>query len=107
MPRGARLAGRGVRRPAVAAFAAAVCVAVLAPPGAAAHVYWSSLFGVGRANLDGSGADFRFMPVSTTCGVALAGGRIFWGIDRGSIGVGGLDGSVIDFNLLDAPSYYC
>ena len=90
-----------------ATFAAALCMALLAPSGAVAHVYWTSLFGVGRANLDGSGADTRFIAVSTTCGVALPNGQIFWGIDRGSIGVGGLDGSVINGHLLDAPSYFC
>jgi len=82
-------------------------LALLAPSAAGAYVYWSSLSGVGRANLDGSAGDFRFIDVLTTCGVAVTQSRIYWGIDRGSIGVGGLDGSVINGRLLDAPSYFC
>lgn len=103
--RGGRLAGGDPPRRAI--FAWVVCLALLAPSVSAAHVYWSSLSGVGRADLDGSGVDVHFIATQTTCGVAPQNGRIFWGIDRGSIGVGGLDGSVLNGRLLDAPSYFC
>ncbi len=64
-----------------------------------AHVYWadtnSSLGSIGRASLDGSGADQTFITgVSQPCGVAVDGRYIYWAnTDNDSIGRANLDGS--------------
>jgi hypothetical protein len=58
-----RRTDRGGRRAALGAstFATVVCLALLAPSGAGAFVSWSSVVGVGRANLDGAAASPTFI----------------------------------------------
>ena len=64
------------------------------------HVYWANQFGntIGRANLDGSGANHSFITgADLPCGVAVDGGHVYWANGGGTtIGSANLDGSGAD-----------
>jgi hypothetical protein len=68
------------------------------------HVFWATRDGlIGRANLDGSGANPRFLdpPFSEPCGVAVGGGYVYWTGGLGySVGRARLDGSEVEFDLI-------
>ena len=72
------------------------------------HIYWAELLGgavgrpaeggaVGRANRDGSGVDATFIPTpgKGACGVAIAGGHIYWA-SGGAIARANVDGTGVD-----------
>jgi virginiamycin B lyase len=63
----------------------------------ASHVFWAepSYGSIGRANLDGSGADYTFITgAENPCGLAVDGGHVYWSnFSGGSIGRANLDGS--------------
>ncbi len=78
------------------------------------YIYWSGANGgtatnVGRANLDGTGADPTFITGGANpCGVAVNGSYIYWYGDESTyIGRANLDGSDINQNFIDAGSEGC
>jgi hypothetical protein len=60
------------------------------------HIYWGALGkGISRANLDGSGVEEEFIPLSpsaTPCGVAVDSAHVYWTDSAGAVGVADLDG---------------
>src|SRR5689334_520787 len=84
----------------VLALATVVLLAVA--PSAHAYVYWVPLFGapaIGRANLDGSTINPRFLLVDASRGLVADGSHLFWGTDSG-ISRANPDGSDIHTNLI-------
>src|SRR5437588_2893277 len=80
----------------------AVVVLVLTAPAASAYVYWTSAPGmvntIGRANLDGSGANASFISVGggsdSLFGLAVDSAHAFWADqDPNAIGRANLNGS--------------
>ena len=65
----------------------------------AAHVYWTTLVGVGRANLDGTAAQEGFIPASGDTGVAVDAAHVYWtniAGGSGNIGRASLDGTGVN-----------
>ena len=100
----ARLDGTGVEHSFVSGTGRRPCGVALDRK----HIYWGELQGgkvgrpdeggaVGRANRDGSGVNARFIPPPDGggCGVAIAGGHIYWA-NGGAIGRANLDGTDVD-----------
>jgi sugar lactone lactonase YvrE len=79
---------------------AIVVAAALAAPDARAYIYWTNGDGgtIGRANLDGSGANQNFIVNSNRpYGVAVDGAHVYWANYSGeTIGRANLDGSAAD-----------
>lgn len=82
----------------------------------ALHVYWanSSSDTIGRANLDGSGADHSFIVgASNPCGVAVNATHIFWANHQAtqgtepSIGRATIDGAAVDQGFIDGLNGPC
>jgi sugar lactone lactonase YvrE len=78
-------------------LAAVLLLTVAFVPRAAAFVYWANAGNgtIGRANLDGTGANQSLIGgVGTPCGVAVDAAHIYWANDSGSgaIGRSNLDG---------------
>ena len=73
----------------------------------AAHVYWTTSIGIGRANLDGTAAQEGFIPATLAIGVAANAANIYWtnfdGVD-GHIGRANLDGSNVNQTFINPPS---
>jgi hypothetical protein len=71
----------------------------------AQHLYWASRDGsIGRANLDGSEANPRFLSVGgSPCGVAVGGGYVYWigGRYGSSLGRARTDGTGVEPELVD------
>ena len=68
-----------------------------------AFVYWPTIGSIGRANLDGTGADRTFIDLGTPCGIAVSRTHIYWGREarrRDAIGRANLDGSGVDKNFI-------
>jgi hypothetical protein len=69
------------------------------------HIYWSETWAnrIGRANLDGSGADHAFITgADEPIGVAVDRQHVYWANeDGGSIGRANLDGSDADQSFID------
>jgi hypothetical protein len=68
-----------------------------------AHVYWAGSEGIGRANLDGSGATpgFVSVPGGYYQAVAVDGSHIYWTDDvAGTIGRANLDGSDVEADFI-------
>jgi streptogramin lyase len=62
-----------------------------------AYIYWSASSEIGRANLDGSGANHAFISGISAFGVAVDDAHIFWtDHDRGAIGRANLDGTGVN-----------
>lgn len=78
------------------AILALACTAVRAQ----GYVYWTSTASsatVGRANLDGSGANARFITAGhPSFGLAVDGGRIYWTTGVGAVARANLDGTGVD-----------
>jgi len=75
----------------------------------ASHVYWGNFQGgtLGRAGLDGSGADNAFVTgLEYPCGVAVDGTYVYW-TDRGGVGRAKLDGTEVDRGFISAPDGAC
>jgi sugar lactone lactonase YvrE len=94
-----------IGRPRGGVVALAVALAVIAfgclAAQADAFVYWSidgNFFAIGRANLDGSGVDQRFITgVNDPGGVAVDAQHVYWtNTGSGTIGRANLDGSGVD-----------
>jgi virginiamycin B lyase len=77
----------------------------------ASHVFWAepSSGSIGRANLDGSGADYTFITgAENPCGIAIDGAHIYWANFRGgSIGRANLDGSDVAQTFVAAVDGPC
>jgi hypothetical protein len=78
------------------------------------YIYWSGANGgtatnVGRASIDGTGADPNFITGGQNpCGVAVNSSYIYWYGDGGSyIGRANLDGSDVNHQFIDAGSGGC
>ncbi len=100
----ARLDGTGVEHSFVSGAGRIPCGVALDRK----HIYWAELLGgavgrpaeggaVGRANRDGSGVDTTFIPTpgKGACGVAIAGGHIYWP-SGGAIARANVDGTGVD-----------
>ena len=63
---------------------------------------------IGRANLDGTGVDKRFITGVSNgfCGIAVAGGHIFW-TNGGFVGRANLDGTGVDRRFIRTASAPC
>jgi len=58
------------------------------------HVYWAAPGGIGRANIDGTGAAWGWMATGPTAGVAVDSEHVYWPDNaNGSIGRANIDGS--------------
>jgi virginiamycin B lyase len=96
------LKGRADRRVAPAMLAAALGVLVLActSPRAQAYVYWTSTSSsgtVGRANLDGGGANDSFIRAGhPSFGLAVDPAHLYWTTSNGHIARANLDGTEAD-----------
>ncbi len=67
----------------------------------AAHVYWTTSIGIGRANLDGTAAQEGFIPAHGDTGVAVDAAHVYWsGGAGGDIGRANLDGSGVDQSFI-------
>lgn len=77
----------------------------------ASHVFWAepAKGSIGRANLDGSGADYTFITgAENPCGIAVDGAHIYWANFRGgSIGRANLDGSGVTQAFIGAVDGPC
>jgi hypothetical protein len=90
-----RLGGaQGARGELVRTFAAALAaaVALMVAPAASAYVYWTNQSAVGRAGLDGSSPNEKFVAASRPCSVALNPSHIFWAT-KNAIYTGSLNGA--------------
>jgi hypothetical protein len=102
----ARLDGTGVEHSFVSGTGRRPCGVALDRK----HIYWAELQGgeigspdeggaIGRANRDGTAVNASFIPTPSTgdCGVAIAGGHIYWAtVDHGTIGRANVDGTGVD-----------
>ncbi len=72
------------------------------------HVYWADYLGgaIGRANLDGSGVNPRFIPLTgSPLGVAVGGGHVYWTLEAShSIARANLDGSGVQPSFITGAS---
>ena len=74
------------------------------------HIYWASRNGraIGRANLDGSAPQPRFIPgPHPMCGVTTSPTHIYWANEADSIGRARLDGSEVDHHFIEGASSPC
>lgn len=73
------------------------------------YIFWATRDGfIGRANLDGSGADPRFInpPFAEPCGVAVGDDYVYWaGGPVYSVGRARLDGSEVEHDLVTGSGY--
>jgi hypothetical protein len=89
------------------------CVSLVAVVGG--HIYWTNDGFVGRANLDGTGVNRRFIrTASGPCGVAAYQGHIYWTQWKGgiahpstTIGRANLDGSSINNQFVTGIHAFC
>jgi hypothetical protein len=84
---------------------------LLIAPSAGAFVYWtdSSDYTIGRASIDGTGADDQFIgSIPGVCGLATDSEFLYWGNSRlGTIGRSTLDGSDINQSLISGGLGTC
>lgn len=76
----------------------------------AGHVYWvnSAAGSIGRANIDGSGADNGFITgLKEPNGIAVNGTSIFWSTTPGPIGRANLNGSSVNKTLIPNDGEPC
>jgi hypothetical protein len=82
------------------------------------HIYWSNGLTIGRARLDGTGADGEFIrglgiPHGWSCGIAVAGKYIYWGHAGESlkpiatIGRANLDGTGVNKHFITGLTNGC
>ena len=65
------------------------------------QIYWPTAGGhVGRANLDGTGADQRFIEDVNPYGIAVDASHIYWPRFNTSIWRANLDGTGVDVNFI-------
>lgn len=104
--------GRSTRAITVLALVVGIVLALAAidASSASAYIYWANFYGptsIGRANLDGTGANQSFIPGrgdEAPIAVAAFGDHIYWtnnGADgKGSIGRANLDGTNVNQNFI-------
>ena len=70
-----------------------------------AYIYWTGNNGIGRANLDGTGAISSFIPEpGSPGGVAVDGAHVYWAnLETGTIGRANLDGTGVNPSFITAP----
>jgi hypothetical protein len=86
---------------------------------ASRHIYWDNNNHIGRVNLNGGNPKPKFIARSTggtqggSCGLAAAGGRLYWGdasyregTEVYAIDSAKLNGSSVNYNLLSHLKYY-
>jgi RsiW-degrading membrane proteinase PrsW (M82 family) len=82
------------------------------------YIYWMNIaeslkpVTIGRANLDGTGVNKRFITgVATGCGIAVVRGYIYWTnggfSDRHAIGRANLDGTGVSQRFIRTAGYPC
>ena len=92
----------------VAGFLTLFVLTVALAPRAEAFVYWADLTAgnestIGRANLDGTGADHRFITrTGDPSGVAVDAEYVYWSDSGGTIGRADLDGTGVDRSFIAA-----
>ena len=80
------------------------------PGSVATHIYWATPAGsIGRANLDGTGVNDKFVTgLKSTCGVAVAGSHIYWTNNQDdTIGRANLDGTGVNQTLITGTGGAC
>src|SRR5918911_204635 len=95
-----------VRRAAPTLATLVLATFVLAAP-ADAFVYWanSGTNSIGRANLDGTGADQSFITgANAPVGVAVDGAHIYWTTPAAVVGRANLDGTGVDHSFIATAS---
>jgi hypothetical protein len=78
------------------------------------YIYWTNAaewrkpVPIGRANLDGTGVNKRFITGVTngSCGIAASGGHIYW-TTGGFLGRANLDGTGVNRRFIRTPSGPC
>ena len=93
--------------PKTVATLVVACVCAWMAASANAYVYWSSFAGssVGRAGLDGGGANASFVPAPQAAGVAVDAHFVYWADGAaGTIGRANLDGSAPNQNFITGAS---
>jgi hypothetical protein len=71
-------------------------------------IYWSGLTAIGRAGIDGTGADPSLIATNHATGLALDGQHLYWGENEiGAIGRADLDGKNVDLGFVAAPGDPC
>ena len=72
-----------------------------------AYIYWTGSNGIGRANLDGTGANPSFIPeASSPYGVAVDSAHVYWAnfeTGTSTIGRANLDGTGANPSFITAP----
>lgn len=103
--------GRIALRVSIAAVLAAVAAAAAYPGSSPAAVYWTSEYGIGRANLDGEAVEQSFIGSSYArfaCGVAVDHEHVYWSNpDTGTIGRARIDGSDPDPSFITGADSPC
>jgi hypothetical protein len=106
----ARVGCRGRTKRIIAALLLAACLALAAPlafaPRAAAFVYWTNAKtgDVGRANLNGTGVDHKFIgDAKTVFDVAVDATHVYW-TTGDAIGRANLDGTGVDRSFITGLS---
>jgi hypothetical protein len=89
-------------------------VADSSPVGGGGHLYWSNRNWIGRAGLDGTGVDQRFIKLTGLAAmVAVSSGYLYWATDRGpgvppagsgAIGRANLNGSAVNQRFIAVPN---
>jgi hypothetical protein len=71
-----------------------------------AHVYWTSQYTIGRANLDGTGVNENFISgLNRACGLAVDGAHIYWAsLYTGAIGRANLDGTGVNQDFISVAT---
>ena len=104
------MATRPVRSSGLLALALGVLAFACIAPRAVAYVYWTSGTDgatVGRANLDGSGKNGRFISAGhPTFGIAVDGAHIYWPTAGGNVGRANLDGTGADQRFIEDVNPY-
>ena len=104
------MATRPVRFSGLLALALGVLAFACIAPRAVAYVYWTSGTDgatVGRANLDGSGKNGKFISAGhPTFGIAVDGAHIYWPTAGGNVGRANLDGTGADQRFIEDVNPY-
>ena len=93
-------------------LAAVFVLSLSISPRAAAFVYWANAGdgAIGRANLDGTGANQSLIGGGdNSCGVAADGSHLYWANDAtsGTIGRANLDGTGANQSFIAGPTFPC
>ncbi|HEY8154191.1 MAG TPA: PEP-CTERM sorting domain-containing protein [Myxococcota bacterium] len=81
---------------------AGLLTAWAAPTASASGIYWSANGAIGRANLDGTGANASFIPGVNAGEIAVDATSVYWTRNTGTIGRANLDGTAVNPNFISA-----